>query len=834
MRLRFILPLFFQFCFHYQIVMPITSTSTTTCYHCGEPCLDSQPIQREEKSFCCVGCVTVYDLLASHDLCGYYDVGQNEGVSLKAKNLGGQFDFLKNEDIAQSLLSFSSPTQASITLYIPAIHCSSCVWLLENLSKIQTGVQFTRLNFPEKKIFIQFDPRVTDLLTIVSLLTTLGYEPVLQNQSDAHEKGRKKQERRLLTQIAVTGFCLGNSMLLSFPEYFEFDPSSQTFQNFFLYLNFGLGLPVYFFGAWDYLKGGWQGITALLKRQTKTVSVDIPIAMGISALFLRSMYETWLLGSAGYWDSLAGLVFFLLVGKWVQQRTYAYLTFKRDHASYFPLAVERKESGQWTYKPIHSLQPKDRIRIRPNGLIPADSIVVQDTAWIDYSFVSGESVPVSKRLGEKVFAGGRQLSSTVELEVLKSVDQSYLTQLWNQDAFTKEKEPKSTALANAFSQYFTLITVAIALFAALYWWQVNPALVWPTATAVLMVACPCALTLALPFAMNTALGILGQNKFYVKNQHVLNQLTEIDQLILDKTGTLTSSKHGHVQFIGKKLTDHQLGMIRGLAEQSAHPLSKTVAHYLKNLSIPAQPSPESSKETPGLGIEGWTQDTHIQLGQARWIESTVDLPNQPDGSWVWVGWDGALLGYFHIQPVYRTGWKKVLSQLTQKFQLTLLSGDHPRDLTPLYPFFTSTNAYFEQSPMEKMAFVQNLQAQGHKVCMIGDGLNDAGALQQSEVGIALSEEVQVFTPAADGLLDASEWSRLPDFIGFASDTLHVVKLAFLLSLVFNGIGLSWAVSGQLSPVLAAIFMPLSSLTVVLVAVGLTFFKAWRKKLIFRI
>lgn len=810
--------------------MPSVSTPTT-CYHCGEACQDT-PIQREEKSFCCAGCATVFDLLASHDLCGYYDLGQNDGISLKAKKLDGQFDFLKNQAIADSLLSFSSTTQSAITLFIPAIHCTSCVWLLENMGKIQKGVYFSRLNFPEKKLMIQFDPRVTDLFTLVSLLTTLGYEPVLQTQPDAEKKGRVKQERRLITQIAVTGFCLGNSMLLSFPEYFEIDASSQTFQAFFLYLNFGLALPVYLYGARDYLRGGWQGLLGLIRKQTRLVSVDIPIAMGITALFVRSFYETFWLQSAGYWDSLAGLVFFLLVGKWVQQRTYAFLTFKRDHASYFPLAVEKRTPSGWNFTPIYSLLPQDRIQIRPNGLIPADAIVMEGTAWIDYSFVSGESVPVTCRKGEKVYAGGRQLSASVELELLKTVDQSYLTQLWNQEAFQKEKEHRPTVLANAFSQYFTIVTLLIAAGAALYWSWANPSLAWPTATAVLMVACPCALTLALPFAMNTALGILGQNKFYVKNQQVLNQLTEIDHLVFDKTGTLTTATQGEVQYVGSLLTRTQLGVIRSLAEQSAHPLSKTLVQHLRELRIPSEVGPESSKEHPGLGIEGWIMDSHWQIGQAAWISPQTPLPTQPDGSWVWIGQDSQLLGYFHIRPKFRPGWRKVLDQLVPHFALTMLSGDHVRDISPLHPYFTNQNAHFDQTPIQKMSFIQNLQAEGYKVCMIGDGLNDAGALQQSNVGLALAEEVQVFTPAADGLLDASEWPRLPDFIAFASDTLRVVKIAFLLSLVFNGIGLTWAVSGELSPVFAAIFMPLSSLTVVLVAVGLTYLKAWKRNLLF--
>lgn len=805
----------------------VSTPIKTICYHCGEDCA-TDSWQKEEKTFCCQGCLAVYDLLESNDLCGYYDLEQNKGVSLKAKSFEGRFDFLKNTSIADSLLTFSSETQASITLYIPSIHCSSCVWLLENMPKIQEGVYHSRLNFPEKKLTIQFDPRRVSVFTLVTLLTTLGYEPVLQENSV--QKGNKKQDRKLLTQIAVVGFCLGNSMLLSFPEYFKIDHSSAQdsfLQAFFLYLNFGLALPVYFYGAQDYLVGAWKGILALLKKQTQSVSVDIPIALGISALFFRSLYETFAHGTAGYWDSLAGLVFFLLVGKWVQQKTYAFLTFKRDHTSYFPLAVERINNDLTTYVSIKDLEINDRILVRPQALIPVDSEVIQGTAWIDYSFVTGESLPVTKRIGEKIYAGGRQLGQTVELKVLKTVDQSYLTQLWNNATFQKEKAHPPTVLAEAFSKYFTLLTLFIATSTGIYWGFVDSALVWPTVTAVLMVACPCALTLALPFAMNTSLGILGQNKFYVKNQHVLQKLTEVTAFVFDKTGTLTSSQKAHVSYQGKELTTDISQMILGITEQSSHPLSKAIATHLREeANVPAL-SPESSKEVPGFGIEGWCKNIHVQVGQAEWIARNFEDTNSSTeiGSRVYIGIDGSIIGYFSIQPRFRANWEVVLTALQKTVKTILLSGDDKRQEEIIAPYFAKENRFFHQKPIDKLSFIQRKQAEGEMICMIGDGLNDTGALQQSNVGIAISEEVHVFTPAADALLDASSWEKLPVFLAFAKDTVQVVKISFLFSLVYNIIGISWAVTGTLSPVIAAIFMPLSSLSVVLIAVGLTYWKA---------
>jgi Cu+-exporting ATPase len=407
------------------------------------------------------------------------------------------------------------------------------------------------------------------------------------------------------------------------------------------------------------------------------------------------------------------------------------------------------------------------------------------------------------------------------------VDQSYLTQLWNNAAFQKEKEHPPTALAEAFSKYFTLITLFIATITGIYWAFTDTTLVWPTVTAVLMVACPCALTLALPFAMNTSLGILGLNKFYVKNQQVLQKLTEVTAFIFDKTGTLTSSQQAHISYQGEPLTPTFARMILGIAEQSSHPLSKAIATYMREDTNVVSLAPESSKETPGFGIEGWAENIHIQIGQARWIAADfedTDLTSEI-GSRVYIGKDGKVIGYYSVQPRFRHQWQKVLVQLQKSVQTILLSGDDVRQERLLEPYFSKENRLFNQKPIDKLTFVREKQAQGAVVCMIGDGLNDTGALQQSDVGIAISEEVHVFTPAADALLDATSWEKLPLFLAFAKDTVRVVQISFLFSLVYNIIGISWAVTGTLSPVIAAIFMPLSSLSVVLIAVGLTYWKA---------
>lgn len=795
------------------------------CYHCDSTC-DDEIITLHEKKFCCVGCKTVYEILQENGLCTYYDLNENAGVSLKAANLAGKYDFLADPVIERQVLDFKSDQMAKVTFFIPSVHCSSCVWLLENFSKVQSGILTSRLNFIKKQLFVSYDPSRVSLKEMVELLATLGYAPLFNLDSAGKTQKSNKEQHRLLLRIGVTGFCFGNIMLLSFPEYFKLDLQNNIdagYQKFFLYLNFLLALPVFFFGASDYLKGAWLSLKENLKGTTRVLSVDIPIAMGISALFIRSTYETLFNQSSGYWDSLAGLVLFLLVGKWLQQVTYNYLSFEHDYKSYFPLAVRVKEQG---FKNVAELLPADVIEIHHQELIPADSLLLSDRALVDYSFVTGESAPVEVKKGDLVFAGGRQLGATIDLQVEKQVSKSYLTELWNNEAFQKGKASRTSDFANLFSRYFTYVAIGIAVLTGLYWHFHNPDLVWMTVTAVLMVACPCALTLAMPFAMNSAMAILGKNRFFVKNQNVIQLLTEVDTIAFDKTGTLTEGKSGNVKFSGGELTDEEKTWIEAAASASVHPLSKLISEHLNGYRsiLPVT----FFREVKGKGTEAEVAGHTLRLGSAAFLDLT-QVPKE--SGQVLVEIDGVYRGRFSVKPKFRNGWETVLKKLSFSYILAMISGDNNRDKEIVAPYFKEGNMHFSLKPQDKLDFIKKNQEAGRKILMIGDGLNDAGALQQAHVGVALSEDVNAFSPACDVILDAREFKRIDEFIAFGRIAMNVVIAAFALSVLYNIVGIGLAVSGLLSPLYAAVFMPLSSMSVVVFAVGCTWLFAKLKKLI---
>ena len=807
-----------------------TTLEELQCYHCGESCKD-ESIHIAEKVFCCDGCKTVFEILDENALCNYYDLETNPGLSLKTRHLDTRYDFLDNEDIAQQLLDFSEGHTQKVTWFIPTIHCSSCIWLLENLYRLQPGVKYSRVNFVRKETTIAFDGTQIPLRKLAELLASLGYAPKIQLE-DLQANGKatnKKQktsaeDRKLYFKIGITGFAFGNIMLLSFPEYLDWVGGS--YQNFFGYLNILLALPIFFYSSSDYL------ISAFKALRAQTINLDVPISIGIVALFGRSIYEILSHTGPGFMDSLAGLLFFLLIGKWFQSKTYQSLSFERDYKSYFPLAIQLKTINERNQPeiistPVTNLKRGDQIVVRNQELIPTDGILLSKNALIDYSFVTGEAEPVPKQAGDLLYAGGRQVGSSIELEVQKAVVQSHLTQLWNNEAFSKVRPNQPHRFqqkVGMFSQYFTLVVLAIALGTAVYWYYVEPTKIWNTFTAVLIVACPCALALSMPFTLGNTMRIFGRHRLYLKNAEVVANLAAVNHLVFDKTGTITHPKETRIAFKPFNylpLEPHQVNSIAALVKHSTHPLSQRIFSHLNTTDLPKVVDFE---EVPGKGVQGKVQGSWVKVGSKAWVteqRSSLSINAQLQTE-VYVSLNSNTLGCFVMQHEYRENLPQLLQEVQAQYETSLISGDQDSEVARLRPLFGEhSEMRFQQKPADKLDFIQRLQNKGAQVMMLGDGLNDAGALQQSEVGVAVSEDTASFSPACDAILDATVFQKIPRFLKFSKMSVRVVKISFGLSLLYNLTGIAFAVTGHLSPVVAAILMPLSSITVVSFAIVTT-------------
>ena len=774
-------------------------STATQCYHCGED-LPGHPYLLDNKNFCCLGCKGVYQILSSHNLGNYYAYNDVPGKTQQQQTL--YFDYLDEPAIIADLVDYFDEKVTVITLYIPAIHCSSCIWLLENLYKINPGIVQSRIDFLKKQVTITFRNKELSLRKVVETLASIGYEPLISLQDVVKKQQMEVSDRKLTTKIAVAGFCFGNTMLLSFPEYFGLSNLELEFKNFFGWLNIAFSLPVFFYCASDYFRSAW------LNLKKGVLNLDFPLALGIAVMFLRSLGEIITSTGAGFVDTLCGLVFFLLVGKWMQAHTYHHLSFERDYRSYFPVAVTVITDGKDKPVPLNLVKKGDRILIRSNEIIPADAILLNGEANLDFSFVTGESQPVKKVLGEVVYAGGRQLGGAIELEVIKAVSQSYLTKLWNNETFTTDKDRIKTFTGTA-SKYFSVVLLLVALGAAAFWIFTNPAKALASFTAVLIIACPCALALSSPFTLAAVLSVFDKNKFYLKNTAVIEELARINTFIFDKTGTITNPEAAGFTFNGA-LSPDQKQLISDLSRNSGHPLSRELVKWL---NMPVKYQALAYREKVGRGITGSINNQEVELGSASFLK--LELDKLPQGSQVHVIINKEYLGYFLSSQQWREGFKELILKLGAWAELHLLSGDKPADKRGLIPFFSdSANLHFKQSPQQKLDYILQLQKNGRKVLMLGDGLNDSGALKQSDLGIAVTDNVNNFTPGCDGVLDGAGFHKIPQFLQQARDSVKVIHMSFGISLCYNAVGLFFAVQGQLSPLIAAILMPLSTITII--------------------
>lgn len=785
------------------------------CYHCGEACTD--PHHRiGEKVFCCQGCQMVYELLSENHLESFYTRREQTGNRQKAGPTD-RYLALEQTDVVDQLVDFREGSLAKITLSLPQIHCTACIWLLERLYKLHPGIQHSQINFLRKEAYITFDLEQLSLRKLAELLANIGYAPDF-HLSDLGPKHETKKDWKLLYQLGIAGFAFGNSMLLSFPEYLGLDHLSESyFRSVFGYLNLALALPVVLYSAQDY----WRAAKANLLA--KTLTIDIPITLGIFTLFVRSAWEIISQSGAGYLDSLTGLVFFLLIGKWFQQKTYHRLSFERDYQAYFPIAV-RLSTG--ATKAVKDLAVGDHMLIRNGELLPADGTLIKGQAHLDYSFVSGESLPVNKRPGDQLYAGGRQLGGQIRIEINRPISNSYLTRLWDQEAFRTDKEKQQVLTTNKVGKYFTLTILTIALASLLFWLPRDTGMAVNVFTAVLIIACPCAIALSVPFTLGSSLRLLGRSGLFLKNTNVIERLPDITTIVFDKTGTLTENhQEPEVVYRGKKLSETQKQELGSLCRQSAHPLAVAIGAWAGTSGTGEEV--KKFQEKPGMGISGQIRQHQFQLGSAEFL--AVE-PNLVGTESVFLRIDGALMGGFTLQHRYRDSLPTLIARLRQRFTLHLLSGDTDRESLFLRSFFSAGHLHFKQSPEDKLRFIQSLQRRGEKVLMIGDGLNDAGALRQSEVGMVITENTNNFTPASDAILDAGQFGRMAHLLEYGRKSNRLVLYAYLLAVIYNIIGLIFAVQGLLSPVIAAILMPLSSITTVAFGVLSSRWLAGRMKL----
>lgn len=791
------------------------------CFHCGQNIVKER-ISFDEKVFCCAGCKSVFEILNANDLGTFYELNKRSGIRPDGTQ-NTQFDYLDSEEIFNKVTDFSEGTTTLVNFKIPVIHCSSCIWLLESLHTLNKNIRYSQVNFSRKTVQISFNSEELKLSELAKFLTQLGYKPVITLESA--ERKEETYDRSLLLKLAVAGFAFGNGMFFSYPEYAEqvmgttSDFWMEKYKHLFRFITFTLATPVVFYSASGYFKSAWFGL------KNKVVNIDVPIVLGIIMLYGRSIFEILTDYGPGYFDTLCGLLFFMLLGKLFQKRTYSALSYDRDYKSFYPIAVTKIDfNGKRENILLSDLEVGHRIMVRNQEIIPVDAILISGEGNIDNSFITGESASVPKKPGDRIFAGGKQVGSALELEVIKTVNQSYLTQLWNKEAFKKHETGLDT-LTNKISKYFTFIILGITLISGIYWARIDFEKMFQVVAAILIIACPCALALSAPFTFGHVMRILGRNKFYVKDTLTIEKLAKINTLVFDKTGTITHSSEANITFEGTEISEQDLKNIKTLVKNSNHPLSKSLYEFIdtKDEYFPVT----NFVETAGRGYEAEVRGNVYKIGSAK----LVGTQSKNLETAVYVSKNGELLGKFIFKNEYRKNLGNLFSQL-KNYSIHVLSGDNASEEEQLRKIIPqSSGMAFNQNPEDKLNYILHLQQNTEKVAMIGDGLNDAGALKQSDIGIAVADDTHAFTPSSDVIMAGEKLPALEDYLLYTKDAMTIVKMTFAISFFYNIIGLSFAVTGNMSPLFAAIIMPISSISVVVFTSVATW---WRSTKYFKI
>ena len=787
-----------------------TSRLATKCYHCGNEFQVNKHHSSDEKTFCCSGCKSVYELLNENNLCNYYELNEHPGQFVQKEIRKEKYAFLEDPKIQAQLIQFQNKNFTHLTFYIPQIHCSSCLFLLENIYKFDSGIISSYVNFERKEVFIQFNNEKTSLRNVVETLEKIGYEPHLSLKG--FESSPQAYDKALLYKIGFAGFAFANIMIYSLADYFAVqDPIEAKLDLLFKYFSLILSIPVLVYSASDFFRSAANSL------KQRYINIDVPIALALIITFSKSVYEISTQTGSGYLDSMAGIVFFMLLGRWMQSKTISSLSFDRNFRNFFPIAVNKIVDGKGVPTLISELQEKDIFQIHSQEIIPVDCILSKGIAKLDYSFVNGESDIHEASIGELIYAGARQTGSKIELITLKPLSQNYLNNLWNNPRYNKKENSGFQILFDKIALYFTIGVLLLGFGSfAYFYFQGEYQLMWNALTTVLIVACPCALLLSQTYTYGHILNLFQKNKFFIRNAEVISALSEIKHIVFDKTGTITEIGNSSVKYFGRKLKPQEMENIYSILSNSMHPASQNVLSYL---NLKEAKFIEHFKETLGSGIEAWIDDQHYKMGSVQFVgsQSQTDIM----GTRIVVAIDQEIVGEFVIETPYKKGIKALFQKLTKQFKLSILTGDNDRERENLKKLVSEeTELKFYQSPEQKMNYIQQLQEQKSvPVMMVGDGLNDAGALLQSHVGVAVMNQANSFTPSSDAIIASDSLDKLDSLIQLSAKSKSIINYTFIISAIYNLTGLYYAIQGTLSPVIAAILMPISSISII----GISYF-----------
>ena len=795
------------------------SRTRVDCYHCGLPVLRAgefvAELGGEPQEMCCPGCVAVATLIADSGLDNYYQY--RTGQALKAEpaaaaaDRAAAFEPFDNPDVQRDFVQVLDAGVQRAQLAVDGIHCAACVWLLESYLEAMPGVNQVTVHLAERRAAIDWQPGQIQLSQLMAAIQAIGYRP-RPYQPATTQLAIKAENRQYLRRLGVAGLVMMQIGMFAIALYAgAFQGIAEQYQNFIRWVSLLLALPVVGYSAVPFFQGAWRGIV------TRHPGMDLPVALAIALAFVASAFNTVRGTGEVYFDSVAMFTFFLLLGRYLEQRTrYQAELAGAGLMSLVPSAALRINSdGRAESVPLNQLQSGDRVRVHAGDYLPCDGQVLSGVGGVDESSLTGESHPVTKRVGDRVTAGTRNGDAALDIEVSAVGFNSRLGSIMQLVDRVQEEKPRSAQLADRLASGFVLVVIGVAALAALYWAQQSMELALAIALAVLVVSCPCALSLATPAALTAAVTALRKRGFVVSRGHALDTLARVDLVVFDKTGTLTTGamRVDEVRVLGELDADRCRQLAASLEAHSAHPIARALASDAGDLL-----EAETVELVTGQGVSGMVEGVSYRVGTAAFAaddpEAGVGAEWQ-QGKWVFLGHGDGLLAAFRLTDSLRDSASGLVGALQQQgLAVALLSGDCDYEVARVANTLNIETALSKQSPEQKLAWLQRQQQAGRRVLMVGDGINDMPVLAGADVSVAMAEAADVTKTQADCLLLNSDLQVVDRALGQARSTRTIIRQNVAWALAYNLAAMPLAALGWVPPWAAAIGMSASSLVVV--------------------
>ena len=797
-----------------------------TCTHCGLPVPSGLVVAGQDQQFCCQGCASVYELIHGCGLDAYYRLrdqtdASKQPIKLSDRDRLGSFDTDKFHEL---YVRTRDDGMCVVDLMLEGVHCAACVWLIEKLPRVVPGVIEARLSLRQATVRITWDPAQLELSTIAKSLSTLGYppHPARGNKDAVH----LAEQRTMLVRMGVAGALAGNTMLLAFALYTGlFSEMEQQFAQLFRWASAFLGVIALAWPGRVFFQGAWAAL------RTRSPHLDVPIALALGVGGLAGLVNVVLARGDIYFDSLSVLVFLLLVGRFIQHRQQR----RADESvgllfSLTPTHCRRVSASDDTIEqvPVEAVQVADLLEVRAGELIPADGTVEQGNASVIASLLTGESMPVPIQVGDGVCAGSQLASATIRLRVSAIGQDTRVGKLMDLVQRGVSEKPAIVALTDRIAGWFVIAVTSIALAVFAVWSMISFSAAVDHTVALLIIACPCALGLATPLTLAVAIGRSARNDILIKSGAVLDRLAKPGRVLMDKTGTMTRGAM-RVEHWGGDLTVRPL--VIEAERHATHPIARVIVqHGVENQQDQAPTTSIEMLRVDDCGVEAGTTVSTLHIGSKRYMQRH-DIAIEPDhqqqaGAWakralttIYIARGSRVVSLVAVGDALHEGTQQSIAQLTQwGWQVEMLTGDEPAVAQQVAKAagLAPESVRAGVSPEEKLNVVKQ-RANERAIVMVGDGVNDAAALAAADVGIAVSGGAEPSMAAADVYLAKPGLDGLTEVIATARRSRAVVIQTLALSLTYNAIAIALAAAGLVTPLLAAVLMPLSSAAVLALA-----------------